>query len=205
MSRLTHFAVLHRDSSSQAPGVVVYASRGQEASSWPLNRSPHPRDNSLVAIMSQKSAVSPRARGAAPLRVLPCAAANLRRAARAVTHLYDERLRVVGLTIAQFTLLQTLTLTGRTSQRRLGQILVLDSTTLTRTLRPLERRGWIRRRPGKDRRERQIELTEAGRRLFRAAVPHWNRAQKRVSAQIGRRWNALMRELSAIAALPGQS
>jgi DNA-binding MarR family transcriptional regulator len=123
----------------------------------------------------------------------------LRRAARATTQVYDEHLRAVGLTIAQFTLLQALTLTARVTQRRLGQVLVLDSTTLSRTLRPLETKGWIRRRSGSDRRERQIELTNSGRSVFRAAVPHWNRAQKLISARLGRRWNALMRELSAIA------
>ena len=138
------------------------------------------------------------------LRVLPCTAANLRRAARVVTQLYDAQLRAAGLTIPQFTLLQTLSLAGRISQRRLGQILVLDSTTVTRTLRPLERKGWIRRRSGEDRRERQIELTDSGRSMFRAALPHWNRAQKLVSARLGRRWNTLMRELSAIAALPSE-
>jgi DNA-binding MarR family transcriptional regulator len=152
--------------------------------------------------MSSKRAVQRgRSSKAAPLRVLPCTAANLRRAARAVSQVYDDQLRAVGLTIAQFTLIQTLTLAGKVTQRRLGEILVLDSTTLSRTLRPLEQRGWIRRRSGKDRRERQIELTEAGRSLFRAAISHWNRAQKRVSARLGRRWIGLMRELSAIADL----
>jgi DNA-binding MarR family transcriptional regulator len=88
------------------------------------------------------------------------------------------------------------------TQRRLSKLLVLDSTTLSRTLRLLERKGWIRRRSGEDRRERQIELTRAGRSAFRAAVPVWNRAQKRVLARLGRRrWNALMAELSLIADL----
>ena len=152
--------------------------------------------------MSQKRGVRREGSSkAAPLRVLPCTAANLRRASRAVSQLYDAQLRDLGLTIAQFTLLQTLTLAGKVTQRRLGEILVLDSTTLSRTLRPLEQRGWIRRRSGKDRRERQIELTEAGRSMFRAAIPHWSRAQRRVSARLGRRWNGLMRELSAIADL----
>jgi len=138
----------------------------------------------------------------ASLRVLPCGCANLRRASRAVTQLYDAHLRPTGLTTAQFTLLQTLSLAGRVTQRRLGQILVLDSTTLTRTLRPLERKGAIRRRPGEDRRERQVELTPAGRKLFQAAVPFWNRAQKAVVARLGRRrWNALLSELSMIAGL----
>ena len=103
----------------------------------------------------------------APLRVLPCACANLRRASRAVSQLYAEHLRPTGLTMPQFTLLQALALAGELTQAGLGQILVLDSTTLTRTLRPLEDRGWIRRRAGKDRRERRIVLTRTGRAVFR--------------------------------------
>lgn len=79
----------------------------------------------------------------APLPVLPCACANLRRASRAVTQLYDAQLREVAVTIAQFTLLQTLSIAGQLTQRRLGEILVLDSTTLSRTLRPLEKRRWV--------------------------------------------------------------
>ena len=134
------------------------------------------------------------------LRVLPCACANLRRAARAVSRVYDEELRGTGLTIAQFTLLQALTLTGAITQGGLGRLLVIDSTTLTRTLKPLERKGWIERRAGEDRRERQIVLTRAGRSRFDRAVPAWNRAQDRVRRRVGRRkWTALMQELSRVA------
>ncbi len=138
--------------------------------------------------------------GADSPRVLPCACANLRRASRAVSQLYDEQVRGAGLNIAQFTLLQVLFQVGKLTQGSLGQILVLDSTTLTRTLRTLERKGWIRRRPGKDRRERQIAVTSAGRSRFQRAVPAWNRAQELLRARVGRRrWNGLMAELSRIA------
>ena len=137
------------------------------------------------------------------LLILPCACANLRRAARAASQIYDEELRGAGLNIAQFTLLQVLARVGEVTQGGLGRILVLDSTTLTRTLQPLERKGWILRRPGRDRRERQIALTSAGRSLFLRAVPAWNRAQKLLVARIGRRrWKGLMEELSRIAARP---
>jgi DNA-binding MarR family transcriptional regulator len=136
----------------------------------------------------------------APLRVLPCACANLRRASRAVSQLYAEHLRPTGLTMPQFTLLQALALAGELTQAGLGQILVLDSTTLTRTLRPLEARGWIRRRAGKDRRERRIVLTRTGRAVFRRAVPAWNRAQESLRAILGpRRWMGFMAELSRLA------
>ena len=134
------------------------------------------------------------------LRVLPCACANLRRAARAVSQIYDAELRDTGLTIAQFTLLQALDLAGEITQGGLGRLLVIDSTTLTRTLKPLERKGWIERRAGKDRREKQIVLTRSGRSLFARAVPAWNRAQDRVRRRIGRRkWTELMQELSRVA------
>jgi DNA-binding MarR family transcriptional regulator len=118
-----------------------------------------------------------------------------------VTRLYDRELYEAGVNIAQFTLLQVLFEVGPVTQGRLGHILVLDSTTLTRTLRPLEKEGWIRRRQGEDRRERRIELTPAGRSRFRRAVPAWNRAQKLLRARVGRRrWHRLMAELAFIAA-----
>ncbi|HSP56392.1 MAG TPA: hypothetical protein VLS25_12485, partial [Dehalococcoidia bacterium] len=75
--------------------------------------------------------------GAESPRVLPCACANLRRASRAVSQLYDKQVRGAGLNIAQFTLLQVLFQVGTLTQGGLGQILVLDSTTLTRTLQTL--------------------------------------------------------------------
>lgn len=137
----------------------------------------------------------------ASLRVLPCACANLRRASRAANRLYGEQLREAGLTMPQFTLLQVLSRAGELTQAGLAQILVLDSTTLTRNLRPLERRGWIRRRPGRDRRERRIVLTASGRAAFRRALPAWERAQDIYRAKVGpRRWRLLMVELSRLAA-----
>src|SRR5262245_1204422 len=140
------------------------------------------------------------------LPILPCACANLRRAARAVSQLYDEELRGTGLTIAQFTLLQALDLVGEIAQGSLGRLLVIDSTTLTRTLKPLEREGWIRRRTGEDRREREIVLTSAGRSRFKRAVPAWNRAQDRVRRRVGRRqWAKLMKELSRVAEVSDQT
>lgn len=139
-------------------------------------------------------------------RILPCACANLRRASRAVSQLYDEHLRSSGLNIAQFTLLQVLSLAGKVTQGRLGRILVLDSTTLTRTLRTLEGKGWIRRRPGTDRRERYVELTAAGRSRLERALPAWNRAQALLHARVGRRrWSGLMLELSRIAGISSRS
>jgi DNA-binding MarR family transcriptional regulator len=103
----------------------------------------------------------------AALPDLPCACAGLRRASRAVTQLYDAALRPFGLRVTQFTLLQFLATADRPlPQGVVGQLLVVDSTTLSRTLRPLETAGWIRRVSGADARERCLELAPAGRRLL---------------------------------------
>ncbi len=116
---------------------------------------------------------------------LPCTCANIRRASRAVTQLYDQELRKAGLHVTQFTLLQALALTGRITQGRLGDLLALDSTTLTRTLRLLMGKGWVRSLPGEDRRQRHLQLTPAGRRQFDEARPYWERAQQRLRKILG--------------------
>lgn len=126
------------------------------------------------------------------LPALPCACANLRRAARAVTQLYDRELRGTGLGVTQFTLLQALSRTGELSQGRLGDGLSIDSTTLTRTLANLRREGWIAVRTGADRRERLVSLTAAGRQQLKLSYPHWERAQERLRKILGdQRWEEL--------------
>jgi DNA-binding MarR family transcriptional regulator len=120
------------------------------------------------------------------LAVLPCACANLRRAARAVTRLYNQALRPNGIEITQFTLLMALNLTGETSQGALGELLALDSTTLTRTLRLTKKKHWIQIREGADRRQRLLSLTAAGRDKLRSAMPHWAQAQTILEEAMGR-------------------
>ena len=74
---------------------------------------------------------------------LPCMCASYRRASRALTHLYEAALRPVGLRATQFTILHVLSRVGEVSQGHLGQILAMDSTSLTRTLRIMVRQRWI--------------------------------------------------------------
>ena len=125
---------------------------------------------------------------------LPCACANLRRADRVVSQLYDDALRPSGLRITQFTLLQALTLAcPEISQRQLAELLAIDSTTLTRTLAPLRNKGWLRSVPGADRRELRLSLTAAGRREYKHALPYWRTAQKNLLRALGmENWNRLM-------------
>jgi DNA-binding MarR family transcriptional regulator len=125
--------------------------------------------------------------------VLPCMCASFRRASRVLTQHYETALRPLGLRGTQFTLLQALSRAGEVSQGTLGEILALDSTTLTRTLSIMERRGWITSRSGKDRRERRLSLNDAGRAQFKRALPYWEKVQRELRARLGNKhWNELL-------------
>ena len=117
---------------------------------------------------------------------LPCACANLRRAARTVTQFYDDILRPSGMRVTQFTLLQALTLAPRISQKELARLLEIDSTTLTRTLAHLRRKGWLSSVPGSDRRELRLSLTAAGHREYKRVFPYWDSAQKDLRRALGK-------------------
>ncbi len=141
----------------------------------------------------------PRPRSSGGIPALPCACASLRRAARAVTQLYEEELRGTGLTGPQFTLLQALAAVDSITQGRLGGMLTLDSTTLSRTLKPLASKGWIRSRAGEDKRERNLQLAPSGRTRLRQAEAHWSRAQERLRSGIGSgEWAELLASLTRV-------
>ncbi len=140
---------------------------------------------------------SPQPEGWLP--VLPCACANLRRAARAVTKIYNRELQATGIELTQYTLLMALEITGETTQGALGRLLALDSTTLTRMLRPLTRRGWIAAEPGSDRRQRLLRLTRSGRQKLQQSRPHWERAQELLKQGLGERtWSQMGRLLAEV-------
>ena len=128
-----------------------------------------------------------------PVPSLPCFCANLRRASRALTQVYDQELRPLGLRGTQFTILQALSLTGEVPQGELGRILAMDSTTLTRTLEIMRRRSWVATRYGKDRRERWLHLAKEGEVQLKRALPHWEGVQARLRRRFGKkRWNNFM-------------
>ena len=119
---------------------------------------------------------------------LRCACASTRRAARALTQLYDGFLREHGIEAAQFALLSTIQGLGPTSQIAVGRALGLDKTTLSRNVRVLVRAGWVEATTATSR-ERGIAVTAEGRRVLAAAGPSWQAAQSALRASIdAERW-----------------
>ena len=116
-----------------------------------------------------------------------CACLRLRKVTRRVTQLYDHALSPAGLTGPQFSVLAHLKGATDLSIGELAERMVMDPTTLTRALRPLERDGLVAVVPGEhDRRRRVIMLTAAGRAAFRQAVPLWREAQRELARVLGR-------------------
>jgi DNA-binding MarR family transcriptional regulator len=139
-----------------------------------------------------------RARSSSRIRYLSaqaaveCACEALRRAARAVSRLYEEALAPFGLTATQFAILVAAHLRGPVPLSRLAERLVLDRTSLYRAVTPLIGRGVLRIVPGRTKRERLAVLTEAGRRSIEVALPAWKATQRRFVEALGPpAWNTL--------------
>ena len=119
--------------------------------------------------------------------------ANFRRTARALTQVYEKALRPLGLRATQLTILQALSRAGEVSQGKLGGILVMDTTSLTRTLAIMARRGWIEEQRGEDRRQRRIRLSAAGDTKLKRAMPVWEKMQSRLRGRLGKqKWGSLL-------------
>ena len=140
---------------------------------------------------------SPRGSQKIEERVFSCTCFNLRKAARAVTQVYDEALQPSGLRTTQFSLLAALNHMQLATVSELARGMVMDRTTLTRNLKPLEQKGWIKSVAGADRRMRELTLTVKGSKALSNAMPMWKKAQKEMVGLLGKqRWRGLLDNLS---------
>ncbi|MFC5476069.1 MarR family winged helix-turn-helix transcriptional regulator [Paraherbaspirillum soli] len=121
----------------------------------------------------------------APMK-LSCHCGTIRQAARGITALYDEFLLPHGIKVTQFTLLMTIKTRKESSTGDLASALLLDSTTLSRTLATLKKMELVDVRPGADLRVRLWCLTDGGKSLLAACEKDWKKAQDKVSRIFGR-------------------
>jgi DNA-binding MarR family transcriptional regulator len=130
-----------------------------------------------------------------------CAAANVRRASRAVTKLYGQFMAATGLEPTQYSLLIACSLTGGATVSKLAEAFVMDRSALARNLAIMEKRGLVKVKPGEDRRTRKVTLTPFGAATLANAMPHWREAQSAVEKSFGaERLQNLLTELRALMA-----
>lgn len=93
-------------------------------------------------------------------------------------HLLNQRVRMLstemnsllndhGLYSSQWTIIYCLNRFGPMTQTAIWQYLHVEAPTITRTLSRMEKNGWIKRKVGRDKRERVIELTEEAKQKYK--------------------------------------
>lgn len=129
-----------------------------------------------------------------------CASFNFRRTARAVTRLFDLAFQPSGIRSTQFSILVGVAKTQPTPISGLADLLVIDPTTLTRSLRLLEKEGLLAISKRSTLRQRFVTLTPQGEQKLANSLPQWRAAQERFSQAVGPEyWSNLRNELERLA------
>ena len=121
-----------------------------------------------------------------------CIAVRLRLLNRVITNFYDDALRPLGLKVSQLNILIVAAKLGLARPAQVCEVLQLDTSTLSRNVKPLQARGWLEVVPGEDARAQPFRLTPQGKRLIEKAVPAWEQAQRRASELLGGEGVALL-------------
>lgn len=131
-----------------------------------------------------------------------CAGLHFRKVSRVVTQHFDEILKPSGLLITQFTVLVAVAKVRAIAITELAEILMMDRTTLTRNLKPMQREGWLEIEPGQDKRTRIVSMSSDGEIALAKALPLWQQAQMDVVELLGEaRWNTLLSQLNELTEL----
>ncbi|KXU84636.1 MarR family transcriptional regulator [Caballeronia megalochromosomata] len=113
-----------------------------------------------------------------------CYCTQFRRSANALTSIYDEALRPVGLKITQLTLLRGLDRLGSATYNEIAAELSLDKTTISRNIKLLIDAGWVEVSSDEDARYKLAKLSPTGARVLKEAEPHWRAAQTQVEKEL---------------------
>jgi DNA-binding MarR family transcriptional regulator len=126
-----------------------------------------------------------------------CVCFNVRKAARVITHLYDEVMRPLGYRGTQITLLGVVSRFQPITIKRLAGMIDSEPTTLLRNLRLLEKNKLVfMRHDEKDHRAQVVTLSPKGEQLLRKSYPLWKKTQDRIAARVGKkRLNAILHDL----------
>lgn len=130
-----------------------------------------------------------------------CCCFNLRKITRVITQYYDRSLEPSGLRCTQFNLLINLINSSAKTLTEMAEGLMMDRTTLTRNLRPLEKLGLITSSHVHDKRSKAYVLSELGTQTLYKGIPLWEAAHKRMMAEFGQdKYVHLLSELNLLKA-----
>ena len=129
-----------------------------------------------------------------------CASLNFRRTARAVTRMYDTAMQDSGVRSTQFAILVGIAKIQPVSMGKLADVLVIDRTTLTRSLRLLKKQRLITISGRTSMRQRLLELTPEGEKALERSLPLWRAVHAQFVSEVGSDyWLKLRSELERLA------
>ena len=117
-----------------------------------------------------------------------CPVFNVRAASRLLTQLFDDILKPSGLQITQLSILVGIATSENPTINQLAKILVMDRTTLTRGLKPLEKAGLLKIKKGDDKRTTILEVTPKGMKIMLKALPYWKKARAKAIDDFGEKF-----------------
>ena len=117
----------------------------------------------------------------------PCICISTRKAANALTNLYDEALEKSGIKVTQYSLLKVIDRSSEITINELSKQTKLNRTTLTRNLAVLESDELIELiSDPEDLRKSIVRLTKSGEKTLKKAQTSWEEVQKKAKKVLGK-------------------
>jgi DNA-binding MarR family transcriptional regulator len=113
-------------------------------------------------------------------QLLSCKCLKMRMASRIATQFYDKKLKPIKIKITQFTILSVIASNNNKTVSSLSSELLMDRTTLTRSLDILIKQKLIKNIRSTDARERIVQLTTQGHVVLEQAIPLWKEAEEEI-------------------------
>ena len=112
--------------------------------------------------------------------LLSCKCLRMRQASRISTQFYDKKLRPTKIKITQFTILSLIAAGEGKTVNSLSESLLMDRTTLTRSLDILKKLKLVENLESNDARKRTVQLTSKGFETLDKAIPMWREAEEEI-------------------------
>lgn len=125
-----------------------------------------------------------------------CLAVRVRLIARTVSSLYDEAVAAHDVTIAQLNMLAALGEVGPCAPRKLGEVLQLERSTVSRNLDLLMAKGLVEAVSSDAKGVREVALSQKGHLKIAAVLPDWRAAQTQACEVLGAEGVQALRDAS---------
>jgi DNA-binding MarR family transcriptional regulator len=129
-----------------------------------------------------------------------CFDLKMMRASAHINQFYKKTIAPAGVTAGQYRILRHIDAVDGGSVQAVAEHMGVDRSTLTRTVRPLEKAGLVSDNRTEGCRDRKLVLTDEGKKVMEQARKLWADAQDQIAEKLGKDG---MRNLSALLEILG--